>query len=62
MTPGAYLENVRIEHAKRLLLETQYTIQQISDMVGIPDPNYFVKVFKKHCQTTPMKYRMNLRK
>ena len=57
MTPNAYLTKIRIETASRLLRSTHYTIQEISDQVGIPDANYFVKCFRKIYGITPTQYR-----
>lgn len=47
----------RIEAAKELLITTSQSIQFIADTVGIPDYNYFTKVFKKAEGITPSAYR-----
>lgn len=52
-----YLINLRMEEAKRLLLQTDYKSQMIGEMVGYPEPNYFSYVFKKNCGVSPAKYR-----
>ncbi len=56
-TPNAYLFDLRIAKAKRLLRSTQYSIQQIGEDVGIFDANYFVKYFRKATGVTPSAYR-----
>ncbi|MBO7148997.1 MAG: PocR ligand-binding domain-containing protein [Clostridia bacterium] len=56
---GEYICSVRIEKAKQLLTSTDYTIQQISYMVGIQDYNYFTKFFKSKVGTAPLRYRKN---
>lgn len=56
-TPLEYLTTLRMKKAANLLLGTTRSIQDISSMVGIPDSNYFVKLFKKHYQLTPRDYR-----
>ena len=56
-TPNAYLFDLRITKAKRLLRTTQYSIQQIAEDVGIFDANYFVKYFRKATGKTPSAYR-----
>ena len=56
-TPNAYLFDLRIAKAKRLLRTTQYSIQQIAEDVGIFDANYFVKYFRKATGKTPSAYR-----
>ncbi len=52
-----YLSEVRIEKAKRLLLESNLLIYQISEQVGYTNFNYFTKVFKKYTGITPEEYR-----
>jgi len=52
-----YLTHVRIEEAKKLLLDPRRTVQQVSYMVGYQDPSYFTKVFKKLESRTPSQYR-----
>ena len=53
------LNNKRIEKAKNLLESTDDPIYIICAQVGIPDYNYFTKVFKKEVGTTPRDYRKN---
>jgi len=52
-----YLTKTRIEEAKRLLLETNKTVSEISELVGYQDPSYFTKVFKKREGVTPTQFR-----
>lgn len=42
-----YLIKIRIENATLMLQLQDYKAYQLAQMVGIPDPNYFVKCFKK---------------
>jgi YesN/AraC family two-component response regulator len=56
-TPSAYLLDLRIRKARRLLRSSQYSIQQIAESVGIFDANYFVKCFRKVNGMTPSDYR-----
>ena len=56
-TPAMYLRQVRIKEAAHLLISTNDEIQKISGTVGIPDANYFVKLFKAEFQMTPGAYR-----
>ena len=56
-TPNAYLCDLRIQKAKRLLRSQQHTICEVAEMVGIPDANYFVKCFRKITGVTPSSYR-----
>ncbi len=50
----------RMEAAKELLCTTNQSIQFVAETVGIPDFNYFTKVFKKLEGTTPSEYRKGL--
>lgn len=52
-----YLQRFRLEKAKELLVSQRGSIQQIASQVGISDPAYFSKLFKKHVGQTPMEYR-----
>lgn len=56
----AYLTEYRIKKAKELLSNTNYSIKDISRMVGYTDSNYFAKIFKRLVGEIPSKYRENL--
>ncbi|MGL4942268.1 MAG: XylR family transcriptional regulator [Thermoguttaceae bacterium] len=47
----------RIEHAKRLLLETNCSLAEIAAKVGWASSSYFVQVFRRECELTPQQYR-----
>ncbi len=51
-----YLTDIRINEAKKLLLENRYIINDIASMVGFESLGYFSKVFKKHVGCSPSKY------
>ncbi len=52
-----YLNMVRIEASKQLLLNTDYTIIDIAVATGFEDQSYFSKVFKRYTGFTPRQYR-----
>lgn len=52
-----YLTNIRIDKAKELLNNTNYTMKEICQMVGYTDPNYFSRTFKKNVGVTPTEYK-----
>lgn len=52
-----YLNKVRIDKAKKLLLNEQAGLVEISGLVGFEDQSYFSKVFKKVTNQTPGKFR-----
>ena len=55
----AYLTNIRMELAKKLLLSTSLSIAEISDKTGYSDYRVFTKVFKKTEGVTPSQYRQS---
>ncbi|HRY21943.1 MAG TPA: AraC family transcriptional regulator, partial [Flexilinea sp.] len=57
MTVGKLITQKRIEAAKKKLIESDMPIREISEIVGIPDFNYFTKVFKRATGSTPSEYR-----
>lgn len=52
-----HIRNLRINEAKRLLIETTMPIHVISDKVGFNDYNYFCRIFKKMTGTPAKQYR-----
>ncbi len=57
ITVGQYILNKRMKAAKKLLLSSSRKISDICCDVGIPDYNYFTKVFKNYYGVTPSDYR-----
>ena len=53
----AYLTNIRIEKAKKLLLSTALSVNEISSLAGYGDYRVFTKVFKKMEGVTPSQFR-----
>lgn len=47
----------RMEKAKSLIREKDYTVREIAEMVGYMDPNYLSKVFKKYTGVTISDYK-----
>lgn len=52
-----YLINKRVEEAKRLMLTTNYSIKEISELVGAGTYNSFVRMFKNKVGVSPGQYR-----
>lgn len=44
---STYIQNVRVERAKELIVSTELRTYEIAEQVGIADPVYFSKLFKK---------------
>lgn len=57
ITISRYIARLRCEQAARMLKDTHLSVQEISNYVGYPDNNYFVKVFKKQYGVTPSGFR-----
>ena len=53
-----YVAKIRIDNSKKLLLETDYTIEQIAKMVGYNNRFSYIRTFKKHTSFTPSDYRV----
>lgn len=56
-TPADLIKKRRLEKAARLLETTNMKVSDIASSCGIPDYNYFSKVFKKHFKISPREYR-----
>lgn len=56
-TPFQYLNRVRIEKAKELLLHSDEKIGVIGQMVGMENANHFIRLFKEKTGVTPLTYR-----
>ena len=52
-----YLTNIRMEKAKELLNNTDYSMKEICSLCGYSDPNYFSRSFKKKMGVTPTEYK-----
>jgi len=56
-TPGQELQRVRIERAKRLLRESGYKLEVLSNMCGYQSANSFCIAFKQATGMSPKQYR-----
>lgn len=57
LSPINYLHELRMKHAVNLLETTNYSIVQISEMVGFYSSNYFSNKFKEKFKVSPLQYR-----
>lgn len=58
-TPSAYIQKLKIEQAKYLLMSNDQTIDSIAYEVGYQDVQYFRALFKRICGMTPSQFRSN---
>jgi YesN/AraC family two-component response regulator len=56
-TPLDHLNEIRIEKAKNLLINTNIPVIEVSDYIGVNGSQYFSKFFKKYTGLTPKQYR-----
>ena len=54
---NSYLNNIRLEHAKAMLLNTSESIIAVSLAYGYQNVTYFNRVFKKITSKTPSDFR-----
>lgn len=59
MSPGRYLQQMRLQEAKRLLACTSFSVKEICTNVGIADPNYFCRLFRLREGVSPITYPMH---
>ena len=52
-----YINSLRVEAACHLLTATSYPAYRIASECGFSDPSYFNRVFLRHMEVTPQKYR-----
>ena len=57
MSISDYMNQVRVQHAARLLTATTLSVESIATKVGFGNPKYFFVVFKKLYGQTPLQYR-----
>lgn len=62
VTLTEYVNRARIDHAIFLLNTTDMQIQSIAQSCGVPDVNYFTKLFKRTIGKTPKEYRQDTRR
>lgn len=55
-----FLKEIRVNHAKELLKNTDWKIQEIALKVGYENEKNFMKIFKNTCGISPTEYRKNL--
>lgn len=56
ITPGKYLNRLRVEHAKLLLRQEGRTVAFVSDACGFSSGNYFARVFRQFTGMSPGEY------
>lgn len=55
--PIRYVNNMRLERSKELLLTNKYSVSEIAEMCGFENTYYFSKKFKEKYQFSPTDYK-----
>ena len=56
---SVYIQNIRLDVAKALLCTTPLKTYEVAERVGIPDPVYFSRIFKRVVGVKPKEFRKN---
>lgn len=56
-----YVISLRMEQAKKLLLDPQLKLADIADRIGYHDVRHFTQVFRRKCGMTPTEYRIGMK-
>jgi LacI family transcriptional regulator len=51
------VQRTRLEHAKRMLTETDLSVARVAESSGYNSPSYMIQVFREHIGMTPTKFR-----
>ena len=57
-----YIRRARCSHIESLLLESRYSLKEISDIMNFSSEYYFNVFFKKHAGMSPGAYRKSFKK
>lgn len=61
-SPIAYMRSLRLDKAKELLANTNYTVMQIAQQIGYENQGTLTRLFQKEIGMTPGAYRKKYRK
>ena len=56
-TPVKYINYLRLEKAKNMLINSNYSVNEIAFSVGFEDAYYFSRLFKKEIGISPSEYK-----
>lgn len=58
-TPNDFLKQIRLEQAKKLLIESKLSVSEVAYQTGFSTPKYFQECFKKHFGENPSEYHIH---
>ncbi len=56
-SPMEHVRRLRMAYARRLLIGSRLPVAEVGEQCGIPNPNYFIRLFRQHHGCTPGDYR-----
>jgi AraC-like DNA-binding protein len=62
ISPSDYIQNLRLQQAQRLLMNSLLGIGEIAARCGYPDAFHFSRLFRKRFGISPIQYRKQIRK
>ncbi len=62
LSPLEYINRRRVAMAQELLAQAELTVAEVAGRVGVPDANYFSRLFRQMVGVTPSAYRRQLGK
>ena len=60
-TPLQYLHRLRVDNAKKVLLETDFPMSRVAERCGFKDAEQFSRLFRKHAGKPPSEFRRTSR-
>lgn len=60
-TPMKYLNTLRIQRGKSLLVNSNFTVSEIAERCGFENVHYFSNSFKKRTNVSPIQYRKDFK-
>ena len=62
VSPVRYMQQMRVDRAKRLLADESIFVYEVAHKIGLDDPFYFSRMFKKVSGLSPEEFRTHIRK
>ena len=60
MTPISYKNYISIQNAEKLLLTTDFSMEEISEKLGFHSSSYFRRTFRAFTGKSPREYRKEI--